>query len=157
MSDSELVVGGSGRKRGKMDDNIITGSYILPLIPLRSIPLPSPYPHSSYSTSFVLACSSFFHPFFIPFAGMWDIIRVALYPGMTPDQLSFTYVGDAAGRPEAGPMKKDFSDSDLTFALNAGFPFHTPEAFFLHSTAPRHVNVRPRGALRRLADMVGHQ
>lgn len=31
-----------------------------------------------------------------------------------------TYVGDAAGRPAVGKRKKDFSDSDLKFALNAG-------------------------------------
>ena len=32
------------------------------------------------------------------------------------------YVGDAAGRPAEGIRKKDFSDSDLKFALNAGVP-----------------------------------
>lgn len=30
------------------------------------------------------------------------------------------YVGDAAGRPEHGTRKKDFSDSDLKFAVNLG-------------------------------------
>ena len=87
--------------------------------------------------------------------GMWDMIRVALFPGMSPDQLSFEYVGDAAGRPASGTKKHDFSDSDLSFALNGGFAFHTPEKFFLNSTMALHCNVRPRGELRRLADMVG--
>lgn len=42
------------------------------------------------------------------------------------------YVGDAAGRAadvQSG-LKKDFSDSDFKFALNAGLHFCTPEAFF---------------------------
>lgn len=30
------------------------------------------------------------------------------------------YVGDGAGRPKEGTHKKDFSDSDLKFALNVG-------------------------------------
>ncbi len=33
------------------------------------------------------------------------------------------YVGDAAGRPKTNTRKKDFSDFDYKFALNAGFAF----------------------------------
>lgn len=32
--------------------------------------------------------------------------------------LTFTYVGDAAGRPKSGTRKKDFAATDLAFALN---------------------------------------
>lgn len=46
------------------------------------------------------------------------------------DRAASVYVGDAAGRPAAaaaGWPRKDFSDSDLKFAMNAGLPFQTPE------------------------------
>lgn len=35
-----------------------------------------------------------------------------------PEQLRFTYVGDAAGRPQNGSRSKDFAATDLAFALN---------------------------------------
>lgn len=38
------------------------------------------------------------------------------------------YCGDAAGR--KGPPK-DFSDTDLKFAINVKLPFLTPEEYFL--------------------------
>jgi bifunctional polynucleotide phosphatase/kinase len=41
------------------------------------------------------------------------------------------YVGDAAGRPKEGSRKKDFSDSDLKFALNLEIDFYVPEEFFV--------------------------
>jgi DNA 3'-phosphatase len=44
-------------------------------------------------------------------------------------EVSF-YVGDAAGRPAAKGRAKDFSDSDLMFARNAGLRFYVPEEFF---------------------------
>lgn len=37
------------------------------------------------------------------------------------------YCGDAAGRLKTSSTPKDFSDSDLKFALNIGLPFLTPE------------------------------
>jgi bifunctional polynucleotide phosphatase/kinase len=39
------------------------------------------------------------------------------------------FCGDAAGRKTK--THKDFSDSDLKFALNVGVPFKTPEVLFL--------------------------
>ena len=42
------------------------------------------------------------------------------------------------GRPKENTHKKDFSDSDLKLALNAGIAFETPEKFFLNSTAKLH-------------------
>ena len=41
------------------------------------------------------------------------------------------YVGDAAGRLAEGKKKKDHSDADRYFAVNAGLKFYTPEEFFL--------------------------
>lgn len=37
------------------------------------------------------------------------------------------FVGDAAGRPKLGDRRKDFSASDVMFAVNAGIGFQTPE------------------------------
>jgi bifunctional polynucleotide phosphatase/kinase len=70
--------------------------------------------------------------------------------------LPSVYVGDAAGRPKRGHVKKDFSASDLKFAMNCGatvritfqcllfyfvfgnipLQFATPEAHFLGSVDP---------------------
>ena len=41
------------------------------------------------------------------------------------------YCGDAAGRPKTATRPKDFSDSDIKFALNVGLTFKTPEELFL--------------------------
>ena len=42
------------------------------------------------------------------------------------------YCGDAAGRPKTDTRPKDFSDSDIKFAANAGLKFMTPEELFLN-------------------------
>ena len=54
-----------------------------------------------------------------PNVGMFEAFR-ELYPNCKV----YTYVGDAAGRPQ------DFSDSDLSFAKNAKLKFLTPESVF---------------------------
>ena len=48
---------------------------------------------------------------------------------MQPDKSKSFYCGDAAGRKDG--KHKDFSDSDLKFALNVGLEFKTPENLFL--------------------------
>ncbi|KAJ2907988.1 hypothetical protein GGI21_003337, partial [Coemansia aciculifera] len=49
--------------------------------------------------------------------------------GVVVDKAASFYVGDAAGRPAGWKrgVAADHSDSDLTFALNAGVAFYTPE------------------------------
>lgn len=66
-----------------------------------------------------------------PCSGMWNFLTNELNDGIAIDIASSVYVGDAAGRPAKGARKKDFSDTDLKFALNQGLPFLTPEQFFL--------------------------
>ena len=56
------------------------------------------------------------------------------------------FVGDAAGRPEQGKRKKDFSDSDFKMALNAGVTFQTPEHFFLASKEVVHCDLSAQRA-----------
>jgi bifunctional polynucleotide phosphatase/kinase len=84
-----------------------------------------------------------------PYTGMWRFLSANLSGGdhdPTPDSSSVSmYVGDAAGRPKRGSgktaTKKDFSNTDLKFALNVGgggsdgLRFMTPEQLFLGSTA----------------------
>lgn len=54
-----------------------------------------------------------------PAIGMWNHLKVI-------NKKDSFYVGDASGR------KKDFSDSDIKFAINIGIDFYTPEQFFLN-------------------------
>lgn len=47
------------------------------------------------------------------------------------DMKASFYCGDAAGRPKTATKPKDFTDTDLKFAVNVGLPFKTPEELFL--------------------------
>lgn len=61
-----------------------------------------------------------------PRPGLWSIIpEVTGNGGRTIDRAQSLVIGDAAGR------EKDFSDSDVHWAMNAQVPFFTPEMFFL--------------------------
>jgi bifunctional polynucleotide phosphatase/kinase len=66
-----------------------------------------------------------------PAIGSWEHIRNKLFKGCTIDMANSFYCGDAAGRPKTATRSKDFSDSDIKFALNVGLKFHTPEELFL--------------------------
>lgn len=69
-----------------------------------------------------------------PHVGMWRFLREKLSDaGVAVDVEKSLYVGDAAGRPKRGAVKKDFSCTDYKFALNVGLSFQTPEQFFLGS------------------------
>lgn len=74
-----------------------------------------------------------------PRAGAWAWLASAAGGGLAPDAAQSFFVGDAAGRGELKKpkTKKDFSDSDLKFALNVGVEFWTPDRFFLGPDADR--------------------
>ncbi len=59
---------------------------------------------------------------------MWDHFVEKMNGGVAVDYSSSFYCGDAAGR--KGPPK-DFSDTDLKFALNIALPFQLPEETIL--------------------------
>lgn len=78
-----------------------------------------------------------------PAPGMWErVTQDFIHKGVVIDKSSSFYCGDAAGR-AAGPKpwagstknaeKKNFADTDLRFAVNAGLTFYTPEQLFLGS------------------------
>lgn len=62
-----------------------------------------------------------------PMCGSWEYIK-NFYVNINWDKLikneNIYYIGDAFGR------KKDFSDTDIKYALNCKFKFKTPEIFF---------------------------
>jgi Polynucleotide kinase 3 phosphatase len=62
---------------------------------------------------------------------------------------------DTLGRPKELTRKKDFSDSDLKMALNAGILFETPEKFFLNASQRIHSHFDVSGSIR-LCDVVRH-
>jgi len=66
-----------------------------------------------------------------PSTGMWQFFIENYSKTKTVDINKSFYVGDAAGRHKRADRPKDFSDSDLKFALNVKIPFKTPEEFFL--------------------------
>lgn len=57
------------------------------------------------------------------------------------------------GRPKELTHKKDFSDTDLKMALNAGIHFETPEKFFLNASQRIHSQFDVSGSIR-LCDVV---
>eukprot|EP01041_Mallomonas_annulata_P009924 gene9924-20637_t len=72
-----------------------------------------------------------------PRTGSWDFVLEKQMSKVIPSSEFLhrcIYVGDAAGRPKQGTKSKDFSATDLKFALNLGIEFKTPEQFFLKST-----------------------
>lgn len=58
---------------------------------------------------------------------MWNHFVKNFNSDVSIDMKKSFYCGDAAGRPKVGSKPKDFSDSDLKFALNIGVKFFTPE------------------------------
>ena len=71
-----------------------------------------------------------------PRTGMWNTLLedLALRHGNV-DLPNCIFVGDAAGRPQEGARKADFSSSDRDFAANLNLPYQTPEEFFLGEQA----------------------
>lgn len=65
-----------------------------------------------------------------PGTAMWDQFVQRLGGVEKIDAKASFYVGDAAGRPQRNDAPKDFSDSDLRFAINIGLQFRTPEQHF---------------------------
>lgn len=58
---------------------------------------------------------------------MWEYFTNNLNDGIKVSLKDSFYCGDAAGRPKTALRPKDFSDTDLKFALNVGIDFKTPE------------------------------
>lgn len=68
---------------------------------------------------------------------MWDHFNDTLNGKISLDLVESFYCGDAAGRPKSGTRGKDFSDSDIKFAINAQIPFKLPEEVFLDQKSAR--------------------
>jgi bifunctional polynucleotide phosphatase/kinase len=66
-----------------------------------------------------------------PALGMWEHLRDKIFEEFKIDMKESFYCGDAAGRPKTATRPKDFTDTDLKFALNISLSFKTPEGFFL--------------------------
>jgi|JI61114C2RNA_FD_contig_81_83830_length_1088_multi_3_in_0_out_0_2 bifunctional polynucleotide phosphatase/kinase len=65
-----------------------------------------------------------------PSTRMWEILESKHNGGVKIDKKKSFFCGDAAGRKTA--RHKDFSDTDLKFAVNCDVPFKTPEVLFLN-------------------------
>ena len=68
-----------------------------------------------------------------PSIGMFNLLKEMFNDGIAIDVEKSIFVGDAAGRPKTKTTKRDHSDSDYKFALNAKLEFKTPENFFLNA------------------------
>ncbi|EDV91399.1 uncharacterized protein F21D5.5 [Drosophila grimshawi] len=70
-----------------------------------------------------------------PLPGMWEHLQNEMNDAVPINKERCFYVGDAAGRPEAGKgitkRRKDHSLADRHFATNIGVSFYTPEVHFL--------------------------
>jgi bifunctional polynucleotide phosphatase/kinase len=64
-----------------------------------------------------------------PSTTMWDLLESKYNGKVKVDRKESFFCGDAAGRKTK--THKDFSDTDLKFALNVGVKFQTPEVCFL--------------------------
>ncbi|KAN0009329.1 hypothetical protein ACTFIU_006609 [Dictyostelium citrinum] len=64
---------------------------------------------------------------------MWDMMYECTDGKVVINESESFYCGDAAGRPDGwkAGYKKDFSNSDLGFAMTVGIRFETPETHFL--------------------------
>ena len=75
----------------------------------------------------------------------WSHFLSAHNKGKDVDKEKSFYCGDAAGRPAEGKRKKDFSDTDLKYALNLGLPFKLPEELFLDEKGIKIPDVKKSG------------
>jgi bifunctional polynucleotide phosphatase/kinase len=89
-----------------------------------------------------------------PQLGLLWLFEACCAGGVKLDGGASLFVGDMAGRRTGAFGAVDHSASDLGWALNAGIPFTTPEAFFGGSR--RGVDARPLAAVRQVADWAPH-
>jgi bifunctional polynucleotide phosphatase/kinase len=72
-----------------------------------------------------------------PALGMWKHCLEEIFCDFTVNMKESFYCGDAAGRPKVGDKPKDFTDTDIKFAINIGIRFLTPEECFLNEVDDR--------------------
>lgn len=91
-----------------------------------------------------------------PMTGMWEYLEEKANGGVAIDKIRSFYVGDAAGRPARGAVKKDHSCCDRLMALNLNLAFFTPEEHFQKAKASANWT-RPEflpGELRKDANLL---
>jgi len=71
-----------------------------------------------------------------PRTAAWTTMVQEYNGGRQPALPQCFFVGDAAGRPKAGKVKKDFADTDMKFGFNLGVKFQTPEECFRGKADP---------------------